>query len=184
MSMRLIREAARAEQDDSLYEARLLLLLRHRVERGEGTIDGITKLAKMDFLLRYPLYFQRLLNDTKKRPPQVPIQDFESDTVESKMVRFRYGPWDPRYRRWIGLLVAKGLTETYLKGRTVHVRITMKGRSVADQLSETEEFKDLSDRSLMVNLAVGGMAGTKLKELVYKVVPELTGMAWGEEIEL
>lgn len=35
------------------------------------------------------------------------------------MIRFRYGPWDDRYRRWIGILVAKGLAETSLKGHTV-----------------------------------------------------------------
>lgn len=35
--------------------------------------------------------------------------EFEAETVESKMVRFRYGPWDARYRSWIGVLTAKGV---------------------------------------------------------------------------
>lgn len=184
MSIRLVRVAARAEQNDAVHEARLLLLLRNRADRGNGTIDGITKLAKMDFLVRYPIYFQRLLNQTRQRPMQVPMQDFESDTVESRMVRFRYGPWDPRYRRWIGLLVAKGLATTYLAGKTVHVKITDKGRAYAEMLASTDEFRDLDERSRLVIVAVGGMAGSRLKELVYEVVPELTSMSWGQEIGL
>lgn len=183
VSMRLVRATVNAEQEDSLHEARILLLLGERAARGNATIDGITKLAKMDFLLRYPVYLQRLLNETKTAPPKVQMLNFEKDTVESKMIRFRYGPWDPRYRRWIGLLVAKGLVETYLKGRTVHVRVTSKGRVVASSLIDRPEFKDLQIRTATVNSAVGGMSGTKLKELIYKVVPELTGMEWGKEIE-
>lgn len=134
MSLRIIDAAIETEQSDQLHEARLLLLLRHAANRGEGTIEGITKLAKIDFLLRYPLYFQRLvdrLNKDRKKLLVVPLQPYEADTVESKMIRFRYGPWDPRYRRWIGILVAKGLADTYLKGKTVHVKLTESGLTLA-----------------------------------------------------
>lgn len=184
MSLRIVRASILAEQDDALHEARLLLLLLHRADAGTGSIDGIMKLAKMDFLLRYPLYFQRLLNRIRVRPPSVPMREYEGNTVESKMVRFRYGPWDSRYRRWIGLLVAKGLAETFLTGKTVYVRITTSGRIVGEAIALSEEFTDLSERSRLVNLAVGSMSGTRLKELVYEVVPELTGMPWGKEIGL
>lgn len=30
--------------------------------------------------------------------------------------------------------------------------------------------------------AVGAMPATKLKDFVYQIVPEITGMKWGEEI--
>jgi hypothetical protein len=33
----------------------------------------------------------------------------------------------------------------------------------------------------MVIKAVGSMTATKLKDFVYEIVPEITGMKWGEE---
>lgn len=186
MSLRIVDAAITTEQADQLHEARLLLLLRHAANRGQGTVEGITKLAKTDFLLRYPLYFQRVLdklNKGRKRPLTVPMQPYEEDTVESKMIRFRYGPWDPRYRRWIGILVAKGLADTYLKGRTVHVKLTERGIEMAGQLAEQDEFRDLDARSRLIDKTVGSRSGEWLKETIYEVVPELTGMRWGEEIE-
>ena len=186
MSLRIIDATIETEQSDQLHEARLLLLLRHAANRGKGTIDGITKLAKIDFLLRYPLYFQRLidrLNQDRKRKINVPLQEYETDTVESKMIRFRYGPWDPRYRRWIGILVAKGLANTYLQGKTVHVKLTDSGMELANRIAETEEFQDLDARSNLIDKTVGSKSGTWLKDTIYEVVPELSGMRWGEEIE-
>jgi hypothetical protein len=186
MSLRIIDAAIETEQANQLHEARLLLLLRYVTKNGEVSVDGIMKLAKIDFLLRYPLYFQRLvdrLNTDRKRKIAVPIKEFESDTVESKMIRFRYGPWDPRYRRWIGILVAKGLADTYLQGKTVHIKLTQRGTEIASTIAEAEDFRDLAERSELVAKTVGSRSGTWLKETIYEVVPELTGMTWGEEIE-
>ncbi len=186
MSLRIIDAAIETEQSDQLHEARLLVLLRYATKEGRLSIEGITKLAKIDFLLRYPLYFQRLvdqLNEFRKKKISVPLNDYETETVESKMIRFRYGPWDPRYRRWIGILVAKGLADTYLKGKTVHVTLTQKGVETANTLCESDNFRDLAARSELVAKTVGKRSGNWLKETIYTVVPELTGMNWGEEIE-
>ena len=186
MSLRIIDATIETEQSDQLHEARLLLLLRHAANRGGGTVAGITKLAKIDFLLRYPLYLQRLvdqLNLTRKKKLQVPIQEYETDTVESKMIRFRYGPWDPRYRRWIGILVSKGLADTYLQGNTVHVKLTERGVQLAARIAESEDFRDLDERSKLIDKVVGSNSGTWLKDTIYSIVPELTGMQWGKEIE-
>jgi len=184
MSLRIVESAVAAEQADALHEARLLLLLRQQADKSDGTVNGITKLAKMDFLLRYPLYFERLTQSRYKRPPKVVMQPYERDTVESRMIRFRYGPWDRRYRRWLGLLFAKGLINTFVKGRTVHVQLTRAGRQVADDVAEQTDFADLNARTEQVSKAVGGMGGSALKDLIYQVVPELSGMNWGEEIQL
>jgi len=184
MSLRIIRTAVAAERESALHEARLLLLLRHASSRTEPSIAGITKLAKQDFLLRYPKYFARLLANTRSNPPKLAAEPHEFDTVESKMIRFRYGPWDPRYRGWIGILVGKGLATTYLKGRTVHVAITDKGKDVAAVLAAREEFSTLDARSRQVDRATAKFSGTKLKDLVYEAVPELQALAWGQEISV
>lgn len=182
MSFRIVESAVAAEQADALHEARLMLLLRQQANKGDGTVNGITKLAKMDFLLRYPLYFERLLQSKYKRPPRVVMQPYERDTVESRMIRFRYGPWDRRYRRWISLLVSKGLVDTFVSGRTVHVRLTDSGKLVADAIAVLDDFADINARTEQVSKAVGAMSGSALKDLIYQIVPELTGINWGEEI--
>jgi hypothetical protein len=182
MSLRIVESAVGAEQDDAVHQARLLLLLLQRSDKGDGTVNGITKLAKMDFLLRYPTFFERLLSVRYRRPPAVVMHDYERDSVESKMIRYRYGPWDRRYRRWIGLLVARGLANSFVSGRTVHIQLTERGMELAKALSAEEAFADLAARAEQVGKAVGSMSGSAIKELVYRVVPELTGMNWGEEI--
>lgn len=186
MSLKIIDTAISTERADEVHQARLMLLLRHTADRGDGSVEGITKLAKLDFLLRYPLYLERMfnqLNKTRTRPLRVKKQSYEEHTVESKMIRFRYGPWDERYRRWIALLVSKGLANTYLKGRTVHVRLTTAGLELAEQLANDPAFTDLDERSKLISKSVGSKSGEWLKKTIYEVVPELTGMAWGEHIE-
>jgi hypothetical protein len=183
MSFRIVRASILAEKTSEFHEARILLLLDHITKRKPDGIDGITKLAKLDFLLRYPVFLQRVLDKTKKKPSVVDIKEYELHTVESKMIRFRYGPWDHRYRSWIGLLVAKGLANTFLKGRTVFVTITDKGKELAEQFRTLPEFDDTNTRSSIISQFVGSMSGSKLKRLVYEVVPELSNMSWGDHIE-
>ena len=179
MSFRIIRAAIAAEQTNELHEARLLLLLN-----AADSIEGITKLAKMDFLLRYPRYLERLIKtQQRKRPIIVPMQEFETDTVESKMIRFRYGPWDTRYRSWIGLLQAKSLIVGRIEGANkVMLDITEKGRAVAEQIAALPEYENLAARASVVCTITKNLNGTRLKDLIYEVVPELNTMAWGQEI--
>ena len=47
------------DQKDDLHLARLLILVDAFEEADKPAIEGITKLAKLDFLLRYPTYFER-----------------------------------------------------------------------------------------------------------------------------
>jgi hypothetical protein len=98
MSLRLVKAAADSENDDSLHLARLLLLLGSADARKTTAItkaraiEGITKLAKMDFLLRYPTCLERVLAILDKSSEDVAVQERERTSIESKMIRFRYGP--------------------------------------------------------------------------------------------
>ena len=184
MSIRLIKAVATVENADELHLARLLLLLAQSDKRSGSTMAGIMKLAKLDFLLRYPNCLERLLKFKKKDVKKANVQPHERSSIESKMVRFRYGPWDTRYRRWIGLLVAKGLAVCYVKGNTVHVDLTDAGRSAVITLSGLPAFADMHERSSLIYRTVGSMSSTALKNLIYEVVPEITDMKWGENIDL
>jgi hypothetical protein len=96
MSLRLIKTAATIENTDEFHQARLLLLLNAASGHGDDLkpVDGIMKLAKMDFLLRYPNCLARVMDalPKPKRAAQVAIPEEDLDTVEAKMIRFRYGP--------------------------------------------------------------------------------------------
>lgn len=181
MSLRLLDAASQVEQDPNLHMARLLLLLNARANH--KPVEGIMKLAKLDFLLRYPVGLERALKRVKRDAAAANIKGYERSSVESRMIRFKYGPWDGRYRQWLGLLVAKGLASTYLQGRTVMVELTPAGREAAQQLATLEEFQDTAARSTLIQKQFGGMSATRIKEFVYETFPELMQMKWGEEID-
>jgi hypothetical protein len=88
------------EEDTNFHMARLLILLKACGGRnGEQTVAGLTKLAKLDFLLRYPTYLERALSAKGKKTVKAQVTDSDRSSIESAMVRFKYGPWDFRYRR-------------------------------------------------------------------------------------
>jgi hypothetical protein len=184
MALELVRALAKTELDDNLHMARLLMLLDAHSGRSNKPVEGITKLAKLDFLLRYPNCLERALSAKEKPIDTARIQDFERTTIESKMVRFRYGPWDHRYRRWIALLVAKGLLHAGVDGRTVKLWLTEQGHTVAKALQDSEELADLAARARLVTKTFGTMTGTALKDFVYSTFPEITNMRWGAPISL
>lgn len=185
MSLTVLKAAADAENADGLHLARLLVLLRCADMRGKSKskpVEGITKLAKLDFLLRYPVYLERALVSLGKSAEGAAVLPRERTTVETKMIRFRYGPWDGRYRRWLSLLSARGLITLSMSGRKIEIGLTDHGRALAEDLAARPVFHDLAVRGAVVVKTVGSMPGTKLKDFVYQIVPEITGMKWGEEI--
>jgi hypothetical protein len=183
----VIRTAVAIERSDEFNEARLLLLLNAAAEGQPRPVEGIMKLAKMDFLLRYPGVLAKALNAVGgqaaiEAATSIPASD--KDTIEARMIRFRYGPWDWRYRRWLRILQAKQLAIIYKQGATTNIELTPKGRAVAQNLAETAAFKTLNDRAKAVHLAVGQMQATKVAEFIYKIVPEIKGLKWGAPIEI
>lgn len=188
MSLHFIAAAVDAENSDDLHLARLLLLLRSAAQRKRReagqtrAIEGITKLAKLDFLLRYPTYLERALTALGKDGHAAAVQQRERLSIETKMVRFRYGPWDSRYRRWLGLLVARGLARVGIDGHTVIIGLTTRGAEVADAFATMAMFEDVASRADLVVRACAGMSPTRIKEFIYATFPEIVSLKWGEEI--
>ena len=87
-------------------EARLLLLIE-AFSRRNKVLEGRTKLAKLDFLLRYPSYCARAVQI--RRPELMDATKGPEPDLESRMVRYRFGPWDPAYYALLGRLIGKGL---------------------------------------------------------------------------
>jgi hypothetical protein len=186
VAFELARALAATERNDSFHIARLLLLMSaHAHGRDKNkSIDGLTKLAKLDFLLRYPNCLERALKASNRSIDEAKVKEFERTTIESKMIRFRYGPWDHRYRRWVSLMAAKGLIVVGVVGKTVHIWLTDEGHDIASILSSAESYKILAERAAIVEKRFGGRSGTGLKDFIYETFPELINMKWGEEIVL
>jgi hypothetical protein len=164
--------------DDLLefHAARLLLLFK--VCGVAGRIDGLTKMAKLDFFVRYPQFF----NEACKA---LGLQAESAEaTVESSMIRFHYGPWDDRYYHVLAFLEATGLLELSKVKNAFTLKLTDKGQDTANQLVGEPSYASLVEQMKRVKKSLGGKAGSSLKKLIYTVFEKEVGQRpLGETIE-
>lgn len=160
-------------------EARLLLLIDAFSGGVQSHLQGRTKLAKLDFLLRYPRYLRRAL---ERRKVEGLADDDDSQTIEERMVRFRYGPWDPAYFAILGSLVGRGLVEVVHMPKYRGFRTTALGKQVARDLSQTEAWSEIVDRTRLLRRAFATHSGQYMKRFVYENFPEVTQASWGERL--
>jgi hypothetical protein len=165
--------------DDLLefHAARLLLLFRLCGTRNR--IDGLTKMAKLDFFVRYPQFFNRVCEHLGEAAAS------QTDAVESSMVRFHYGPWDRRYYHVLAYLEAKNLiTVTKEKANAFTFALTDEGKVTADTLRKKDAFSGITGQMVRVKRVLGGKSGSWLKNLVYEVFSaEVATKSFGDIIE-
>jgi hypothetical protein len=155
--------------DDVLefHAGRILLLLR--VCGVSNKIDGLTKMAKLDFFVRYPQFF-----DTACR--ELGLDSASStETVESSMIRFHYGPWDERYYHVLSYLEAKGLVAVTKAGKMFQLTLTEQGNEIGNQLQGNGAFSGLVEQMKRVKKVLGGKAGSTLKKLIYSIFEREVG---------
>ena len=182
--MDLIRALAELEQSPELHLARLLVLLgEFGGADGTGRVEGLTKLAKLDFLLRYPAMLEKALAVKGRSTTSVQVQDFERTSVESRMVRYRFGPWDHRYRLLLNTLVARQLATVAIDGRTISIGLTPRGIELAKSLASNEAFTDFSRRAKTLHSHFD-LTATNLMKFIYDTFPELSSMRKNEVITL
>lgn len=152
--------------DDVLefHAARILMLLR--LCGTANRIDGLTKMAKLDFFVRYPQFFHVISQKLGK-----PIRP-SLETTESSMVRFHYGPWDKRYYHILSYLVAKDLITVAQKGKQLQLKLTELGKSTADRISDRNSFQELAQHMKDVKKVLGSKSGSTLKKWIYQVFEE------------
>lgn len=169
----LIRAISDLDQNSDLHAARLLVLLAAFAEGDDGdSIEGLTKLAKLDFLLRYPIMLERALAAKKKSTSDVKLEDHERYSVESQMVRYRFGPWDHRYREFLNVLVGKGLATIRVEGRTIVISITQSGSACAERISADGVFEPYARRARALKRHLD-MTATNLMRFIYETFPEI-----------
>lgn len=159
--------------------ARLLLLI-DAFSGPTKSLEGRTKLAKLDFLLRYPENLQRAL---RKRAPQVnwPESAETGGAIENRMIRYRYGPWDPAYFALLGSLIGRGLVEVIPGSNGLHFKTTPEGSDLARMLVRSESWRSMHEVTRLLRRHFD-LSGNSLKRFVYETFPEIVGKAWGEEL--
>lgn len=159
-------------------EGRLLLLIDTFTTPSTG-LEGRTKLAKLDFFIRYPAYLARALRI--RTGVDIDVSDQSTNTIEQRMVRYRYGPWDPAYFAILGRLLGRGLINAVPTNRGFAYRTTDSGREVADRLRATEIWRSDVDRMKLLKRHFD-LTGNWLKQFIYANFPEVSQATWGEHL--
>jgi hypothetical protein len=164
-----------AEDVLEFHAARLLMLIR--LCGTGGKIDGLTKMAKLDFFVRYPPFFNEICNTLGA------TVESSIATIESSMIRFHYGPWDRRYYQVLGYLEAKRLISISKKGKSYQIALTSAGKAVEKKLEGDSAFAGLADQMKSVKRVLGSKTGSSLKDMIYKVFDaEIAKRSLGEVI--
>jgi hypothetical protein len=170
------------EDDRQLHHARLLVLLKAFAGRkNSGHVAGLTKLAKLDFLLRYPTYLERALQQRQANSEKVKVRVEERLSVESRMIRYRYGPWDDRYRQLLNELVGLRLVHVTVRGRTIDIGLTDAGFTQSESVASSPAFEDIDRRSRLLKSHFD-LSATRLMNFIYDTFPEIADMRLREEI--
>jgi len=166
--------------DLNYHEARILILLG-AFPHG---ISGLTKLAKLDFLLRYPtVLFDFLRRDGKKVSSDAAPTQAEARAVESPMIRYKYGPWDSKYYPVLGALIAKNLVEPEIGVRTTIFKLTDLGRATSSDLAANATWAVVASRTKLLKRHFD-VSGSALKTRIYSELSTLMDRAHRSSIPL
>lgn len=143
------------------HAARLLLLFK--LCGVNGSIDGLTKMAKLDFFVRYPNFFYTACQVLGENV------NTDYDFVESKMVRYHYGPWDRRYYHILAYLKSKRLLRIEKYGNRFDLSLTFSGDKIASHILEDQSYKEIADHMRKVKSVLGDRKGSELKQFIYEV---------------
>ncbi|MFG3702300.1 hypothetical protein ACGF5C_31095 [Micromonospora sp. NPDC047620] len=139
------------------------------------------KLAKLDFLLRYPRHLRRVLLAQGARPDQVEGIDPDEAPLDARMMRYRYGPWDPSYYAVLGSLIGRGLVEVApLPGKGFGYRTSASGARLASDLRADESFTHITLRLRLLRRHLD-KSGNTLKNYLYEL-PEIADATWHEDL--
>lgn len=154
-----------ADQITEFHAARILLLLH--LCGVKNRIAGLTKLAKLDFFVRYPEFFRRAATHLEKKAEATAVAG-----VESAMVRHHYGPWDARYYQVLPYLEGRELIVVERDEKAFLFTLTDAGLAVAKRLAGDPNYQALGTHMKAVKKLLGGKRGEVLKKLVYELFDE------------
>jgi hypothetical protein len=121
-----------------VHVARVLVLI-DAFTGPTSALRGLAKLARLDFLLRFPVYLEAALS-ARDRPLAFDLRATytERRAPEGARIRWKYGPWDHRYYPLLGRLVGQGLISPERMRGELLLRSTQSGRDAVASLEGPE----------------------------------------------
>lgn len=173
------------QNEIEFHASRLLLLIKFcGKELSEGqAVKGRTKLAKLDFFLRYPLYLKKALKKLNRENLGLHLEKYEKHSIEAEMIRYKYGPWDSMYYDVFAYLVSKGFIIISPIGGVDHFILAPAGEDVVKKLLEEKDFSEIALRCRIIKKALGKRSGASLKNFIYENFPEIVQQPIGSVIE-
>jgi hypothetical protein len=175
----------RIEQYRSLPESegRILILIDEfsGSPKRPRVLEGRVKLAKLDFLIRYPQYLKRMLRYRNVPDDEWVSLSSETNPLQDRMIRYRYGPWDPSYYAVLGSLIGRGLVVAVPVQNGIGYRSTKDGHELASAISDEDAWGPLRERARVARRHFD-YTGTSLKNWLYEAIPEMANSDWNEEL--
>jgi hypothetical protein len=179
-----------ATENLAYHAARLLILIGYCGKPQTNpqklpAIQGRTLLAKLDFFMRYPTYLKRAAIEFDIACTDEDLgltHPDEIDTIESRMVRYLYGPWDSLYYVTLAYLIGKGLIEPPVASKVDIFKLTPYGQDVLNSFEEDPAFVDLIRRAKTIYRLFKNYSGSRLKQYIYHHFPEVVDRGLGEQI--
>jgi hypothetical protein len=159
------------------FHATRLLLLIYLAGRPKSNpvIDGRTKLVKLDFFVRYPEYLIKAARYSSANDKAEVVQSTlrSARTIESRMIRYRYGPWDHKYYLILAYLSGKQLITISVRERMDRYALSETGRGICAALANLPEFLPIVTRCQIAGEIFGGKSGSQIKDFIYTHFPEI-----------
>lgn len=166
--------------DNTLDITRLLILINVFTNKNKTAgIEGITKLAIFEFLLKYPYALQKIVEFEQRQKPKsakqvnVKLEEYEKESIEAHMMALNFAPWNYKYRNEISVLSAKKLISLSIVKNKVDVCITDEGINVVNDLLKCRFYKDIEIRSKIIKLSFKSYGTSTLINKIYQVFPDI-----------
>lgn len=174
MSMSLIEQIIILDEQDELHIIRVLILVYTLIgSKNDKTTIELTKLAKMDFLLRYPSALDSALTSLNKNK-NLNITEAEKNNIETNILSFRFSPWSSDFRRLMVLLNAKSLLRWERREKSLDIYKTPIGLKLYQELLNFDEFKSMIQQAKAIKTNISTLSTIKLDSLLSMVLTELT----------
>ncbi|MER7589594.1 hypothetical protein ABTW72_18875 [Micromonospora sp. NPDC127501] len=131
-------------------------------------------------MLRYPRQLRRVLLSRGVSADEIEQLDPNEAPLDARMMRYRYGPWDPSYYAVLGSLIGRSLVVVAPLGNGFGYRTTNTGAELAANLRADGSFDDINQRLALLRRHLD-KSGNTLKSYLYEL-PEIADAAWHEDL--
>jgi|GEM_PF-6511853 len=180
----------RLENNVPIRAARILLLLKYCSDEanGDAIITGLTRLAKLDFFLRYPKHLMTAIEAVVDTPElreqfirRIPVE--EATLMFNKlMTRHHFGPWDHNYYNVFAYLTSKGLISVSKSESTYVFRLEQAGYRAVSMLEQNRNFDGYVRLAQTLGEVFGDYLGSQLKQFIYDHFAAIANAKLGETL--